>query len=126
MVTFWAFVIETPDDAPEGTELTVDAITIPHKANVHQVFGKAAQSSPVQCFHPHQVYFDENNCVIGLESLKADFKVQHKTIILQGSDGAAGSVAIGTIGDMWLDNDDQPICPVANLGITSAASTSIP
>ena len=126
LVTFWAFVINTPDDAPDGTNLSVDAITIHHKVNDHQAFGKAAQSSPVQSFHPHQAHFDANGCVIGLESPKADFKVQHKTITLQGSDGAAAAVATGTIGDMGLDSNNDPVCPVANLGITSATITAIP
>jgi len=77
--------------------------------NDHQAFGKDAQSSPVQSFHPHQAYFDENNCIIGLESLKADFKVQHNTVTLEVSDEAF-AVATGTIG---LRDE----CPIG-LGIT--------
>ena len=58
LVTFWAFVVEEiPDDAPENTDLTVDAITIHHRVNDHQAFGKEAQSSPVQSFHPHKAHF---------------------------------------------------------------------
>jgi hypothetical protein len=70
LITFYAWVTVTTDG------LQADAITIHHKVNDHQAFGKAAQSSPVQSFHPHQAHFDANNCIIGLESPKADFKVQ--------------------------------------------------
>ena len=47
LVTFWAFAIPNPADAPLGTVLTVDAITIHHSVNDHQAFGKTAQSSPI-------------------------------------------------------------------------------
>ena len=79
LITFWAFAVPIPGDAPAGTALTVDAITIHHGVNDHQAFGKAAQSSPAQSFHPHQAHFDSNLCIIGLESPKADFKVQHNS-----------------------------------------------
>ena len=110
LVTFWAFLIPTPDDAPAGTVLTVDAITIHHGVNDHQAFGKAAQSTPVQSFHPHQAHFDSSLCVIGLESPKADFKVQHKTVTLESSDGDAFAAATGTIGP-------RDECTATGLGI---------
>ena len=134
LVTFWAFAIPTPADAPNGTVLTVDAITVHHRVNDHQVFDpvfcpddkkktcKPIKSSPVQSFHPHVAYFDENLCVIGLESPKSDFKVQHKSINLEASGAAAFAVATGTIGDRGLDENGNPICPVANLGITSTVT----
>ena len=118
LITFWAFAVPVPGDAPAGTALTVDAITIHHGVNDHQAFGKAAQSSPVQSFHPHQAHFDANFCIVGLESPKADFKVQHKTVTLEASDTAV-AVATGTIGDRGVDINGDPVCPVANLGITS-------
>ncbi|MDH3277447.1 MAG: hypothetical protein OEL77_03500 [Nitrosopumilus sp.] len=129
LVTFWAWVIETPEDAPEGTALAVDAITIHHRINDQAAFDavacpddkspqcQAIRSSPVQGFHPHRAFFDENFCVIGLESPKADFRVFKDTLHLEASD-LAGAAATGTIGDMGLDEDEEPICPIANLGIT--------
>jgi len=113
LITFWAFAVPVPGDAPVGTALTVDAITIHHSVNDHQAFGKAAQSSPVQSFHPHQAHFDGAFCIIGLESPKADFKVQHNTVTLEASDTAV-AVATGTIGPR-ADCTDSP----ATLGITS-------
>jgi len=113
LVTFWAFTIPIPGDAPAGTALTVDAITIHHSVNDHQAFGKAAQSSPVQSFHPHKAHFDAALCIIGLESPKADFKVQHKTITLEASDEAF-AVATGTIGP-------RDECPIG-LGITGVVT----
>ena len=122
LITFWAFAVPVPGDAPVGTALTVDGITIHHSVNDHQAFGKAAQSSPVQSFHPHKAHFDANNCLIGLESPKADFKVQHKTVTLEASD-TAFAVATGTIGP----RDDCPDSP-ATLGITSLVTppTALP
>ena len=122
LITFWAFAVPVPGDAPAGTELTVDAITVHHSVNDHQAFGKAAQSSPVQSFHPHQAHFDVNFCIIGLESPKVDFKVQHKTVTLEASDTAV-AVATGTIGPR-ADCTDSP----ATLGITSLIThpTSLP
>ncbi len=105
--------VPVPDDAPVGTALTVDAITIHHSVNDHQAFGKAAQSSPVQSLHPHQAHFDASFCIVGLESPKADFKVQHKTVTLEASDTAI-AIATGTIGTR-VDCTDSP----TTLGITS-------
>ena len=112
LVTFWAFAIPNPGGAPAGTTLTVDAISIHHKVNDHQAFGKAAQSSPVQGFHPHKFFFDDAFCVLGLESPKSDFKVQHKTITLEAS-ATAFAVATGAVG-----TDGHEACPFG-LGITS-------
>jgi hypothetical protein len=97
IVSFWAWAIPTPSGAPAGTALTVDAITIHHGVNDHQAFGKAAQSTPVQSFHPHKAYFDGAFCVIGLESPKADFRVKDNTVTLEASDDAFAA-ATGTIG----------------------------
>ena len=113
LITFWAFAVPVPGDAPVGTALTVDAITIHHSVNDHQAFGKSVQSSPVQSFHPHQAHFDGDFCLVGLESPKADFKVQHKTVTLEASD-TAFAVATGTIGPR-ADCTDSP----ATLGITN-------
>ncbi len=110
IVTFWAWAVPNPTEAPEGTFLTVDAITIHHGVNDHQAFGKAAKSSPVQSFHPHRAYFDSNLCVIGLESPKTGFKVNQNTVTLSSSDVAVAA-ATGTIGP--VDG-----CPVG-LGVTN-------
>jgi hypothetical protein len=110
LITFWAWAIPTPSDAPEGTALAVDTITIHHGVNDHQAFGKAAQSSPVQSFHPHKAFLDVNLCIVGLESPKSDFKVQHNTLTLEATD-MASAVATGTIGP-------REDCPIG-LGITS-------
>jgi len=118
LITFWAFAVPTPGDAPAGTALTVDAITIHHSGNDHQAFGKAAQSSPVQSFHPHQAHFNSELCVIGLESPKADFKVQHKTVTLEASDEAI-AVATGTIGP-------RAECTATGLGITGTVTDPTP
>ena len=112
LITFWAWAIPISVDAPVGTTLAVDAITIHHGVNDHQAFGKAAQSSPVQSFHPHVAYFDADNCIIGLESPKSDFRVQHNTLTLEASD-TAFAVATGTIG-----TGGHEACPLG-LGITS-------
>jgi len=58
-----------------------------------------------------------------LESPKADFKVQHKTVTLEASDTA---VATGTIGDRGVDVNGDPICPIADLGITSLVTSPTP
>jgi hypothetical protein len=50
--------------------------------------------------------------VVGLESPKADFKVQHKTITLEATDTAV-AVASGIIGSR-----DECVDSPANLGIT--------
>jgi len=125
LITFWAFVIPTPSGAPVGTELTVDAITIHHGVNDHQAFGKAAQSSPVQSFHPHVAFFDSDLCIIGLQSPKADFKVQHNTITLEASDTGLAA-ATGTIGT-GTTVAGQSSCPIG-LGITSLVTppTALP
>ena len=52
LISFYAWVTITPYG------LQVDAITIHHGVNGHQAFGKAAQSSPVQSYHPHGVTFE--------------------------------------------------------------------
>ena len=65
-----------------------------------------------------QAHFDANGCVIGLESqlkLISKYNTIETALHLQGSDGAAGAVATGTIGDMGLDENDEPVCHVANL-----------
>ena len=110
LITFWAWVIPTPVDAPERTVIAVDTITIHHGVNDHQAFGKAAKSSPVQSFHPHKAFLDVNLCIVGLESPKSDFKVQHKTLTLEATD-TASAVVTGTIGP-------REECPIG-LGITS-------
>ncbi|MEW6042826.1 MAG: hypothetical protein AB1608_01000 [Thermoproteota archaeon] len=115
VVSFWAWAIPIPSGAPIGTALAVDAITIHHGVNDHQAFGKAAQSTPVQSFHPHRAYFDGAFCVIGLESPKASFKVQHDTITLAASD-TSGLAATGTIGP-------RSDCPATGLGITALVDT---
>jgi hypothetical protein len=112
VVSFWAWAIPTPVGAPAGTALAVEAITIHHGVNDHQAFGKAAQSTPVQSFHPHRAYFDGAFCVIGLESPKADFRVKDNTVTLEASD-VAFAAATGTIGP----RDDCAI----GLGITNVA-----
>ncbi|MFY9299722.1 MAG: hypothetical protein WAO91_00830 [Candidatus Nitrosotenuis sp.] len=113
VVSFWAWAIPIPAGAPAGTTLAVEAITIHHGVNDHQAFGKAAQSTPVQSFHPHRAYFDASNCVIGLESPKADFRVKDNTITLAASDVAVAA-ATGTIGP-------RGDCTATGLGITVLA-----
>lgn len=110
IITFWAWAIPIPGDAPVDTTLAVDAITIHHGVNDHQAFGKAAKSSPVQSFHPHKAFFDENGCVIGLQSPKSAFSIKDNVLTLEASD-IAFAVATGTIGAV---NE----CPLG-LGITS-------
>jgi len=109
LITFWAWVTVT------DSGLEANAITIHHGVNDHQAFGKAAQSSPVQSFHPHKVYFDHDNCVVGLESPKADFKVQHNSITLD-SDETFDFAATGTVGP-------RADCAATGLGITSLVDT---
>ena len=109
IVTFWAWAIDNPEDAPDGTFLTVDALTIHHLVNDHQAFGKDAKSTPVQGYHPHRAFFDSDFCVIGLQSPKADFRVKDNTLQL-ASDDIAFLAATGTIGA--VDG-----CPIG-LGIT--------
>jgi len=119
IITFWAWAIPPLSDAPEGTVLVVDAITIHHGVNDHQAFGKAAQSSPVQSFHPHKAFFDENGCIIGLQSPKSPFSVKDNVLTLKASDTAV-AVATGTIGAVEG-------CPVG-LGITGVVTppTALP
>ena len=132
LITFWAFAVPTsPADAAAGVALTVDALTIHHGVNDHQAFDaiacppdknptcKAIKSTPVQSFHPHKAKFDGAFCVVGLESPKADFKAQHKTITMEASD-TAFAVATGTIGE-------RGECPIG-LGITSLVTppTALP
>ena len=111
-ITFWAWVLPNTSDAPEGTVVTVDAITIHHKVNDHQLFGKDLQSKPVQGFHPHKAYFDSDFCVIGLESPHTAFKVQHNTLVMTSSQTEALVAATGTIGGGGHEE-----CPFG-LGIT--------
>ena len=115
LITFWAWAIPIPVGAPAGTTLAVDAITIHHKVNDHQAFGKDKQSSPVQGFHPHKAFFDETGCLLDLESPKSDFKVQHKTLTLEASDTAV-KAATGTIGA-----EGHGACPFG-LGITDTVT----
>ena len=119
IITFWAWAILPASDAPEGTALAVDAITIHHGVNDHQAFGKAAKSSPVQSFHPHKAFFDENGCVIGLQSPKSAFSVKDNVLTLESAN-TAFAVATGTIGAVEG-------CPVG-LGITSLVTepTALP
>lgn len=109
-VTFWAWQI--PTEGPEFAR--VAAIAIHHGVNDHQAFGPGAKSSPVQSFHPHEVALDENFCVIGLESPKADFRVKGNTLTLE-NDALHLDVVTGTIGP----RADCPNSP-ATLGVTSA------
>ncbi len=118
LITFWAWAIPNPVGAPVGTALTVDTITIHHGVNDHQAFGKAAQSSPVQSFHPHKAYLDVNLCIVGLESPKSKFKVQHTTLVMTSSQSESIAVATGTIGP-------RGECPIG-LGITSLVTPPTP
>ncbi len=131
LITFWAWALPIPLNAPPGTVLAVDAITLHHGVNDHQAFddgsdknptNKDIKSSPVQSFHPHKAYFDADGCIIGLESPKADFKVQHNTLVLTSSQSDAVAVATGTIGTTGHGD-----CPFG-LGITGVvtAPTAIP
>ena len=108
LITFYAWVTETP------TGLDADAITIHHGVNDHQAFGKAAQSSPVQSYHPHGVNFDGDGCIVGLTSPKADFKVQHNTVTLE-SENSFDFAATGTVGF-------RAECEATGLGITGIYS----
>jgi len=109
LITFYGWVTVT------SSGLVADAITIHHGVNDHQAFGKAAQSSPVQSYHPHKVTFDAINCVVGLESPKADFRVQHNTITLE-SDDSFDFAATGTVGP-------RAECTATGLGITALYDT---
>ena len=97
------------------TGLQADAITIHHGVNDHQAFGKAAQSSPVQSYHPHGVTFDVDGCIVGLDSPKADFKVQHNTVTLE-SENSYDFAATGTVGP-------RAECTATGLGITNLYDT---
>lgn len=109
LITFYGWVTKTSDG------YVADAITIHHGVNDHQAFGKAAQSSPVQSYHPHVVTFDAEFCVVGLESPKADFKVKHNTVTLE-SDDSFEFAATGTVGPR-ID------CTATGLGITTLYDT---
>ena len=116
LITFYAWVTAT------GTGLQADAITIHHGVNDHQAFGKSAQSSPVQSYHPHGVIFENVGtseepifCIVGLDSPKADFKVQHNTVTLE-SENAFDFAATGTVG---LRDE----CTATGLGITNLYDT---
>ena len=109
LITFYAWVTETPSG------LVANAITIHHGVNDHQAFGKDAKSSPVQSYHPHVVTFDSENCIVGLESPKASFKVQHNTVTLESED-SFDFAAVGTAGP----RDD---CTATGLGITHLYDT---
>ena len=109
LITFYAWVSQT------STGFEADVITIHHGVNDHQAFGKAAQSSPVQSYHPHGVSFDEAFCIVGLESPKADFKVQHKTVTLE-SENSFDFAATGTVGA-------RGDCTATGLGITNLYDT---
>jgi hypothetical protein len=109
LITFYAWVTATPDG------LVADAITIHHGVNDHQAFGKAAQSSPVQSYHPHKVTFDGALCIVGLESPKSDFKVQGNTVTLE-SDDSFDFAATGTVGA-------RTDCTATGLGITNLYDT---
>jgi hypothetical protein len=120
-ITFWAWVLPNTSDAPAGTAVTVDAITIHHKVNDHQRFDDGSDSNPnnqdirskpVQSFHPHKAFFDENFCVIGLESPHTAFKVQHNTLVMTSSQTEALVALTGTIGGGGHEG-----CPFG-LGIT--------
>ena len=58
LITFYAWVTVIDDG------LEADTITIHHGVNNHQAFGKSAQSSPVQSYHPHEVSFDDDFCIV--------------------------------------------------------------
>ena len=111
LISFYAWVTETP------TGLQADAIPIHHGVNDHQEFGKAAQSSPVQSYHPHGVTFDGEGCIVGLDSPKADFKVQHNTVTLE-SDNSYDFAATGTVGP-------RTDCAATGLGITNLYDTEL-
>ncbi|GKS67491.1 hypothetical protein YTPLAS73_10380 [Nitrosarchaeum sp.] len=109
LITFYAWVTITDDG------LEADAITIHHGVNDHQAFGKAAQSSPVQSYHPHGVSFDSDFCIVGLDSPKAKFKVQHDTVTLE-SENSFDFAATGTVGP-------RSECTATGLGITNLYDT---
>ncbi|MGH1568125.1 MAG: hypothetical protein ACRBBZ_02845 [Nitrosopumilus sp.] len=100
LITFYAWVTATST----STGLQADTITIHHNVNDHQEFGKAAKSSPVQSYHPHEVTFTNVGtetepifCISDLKSPKSDFKVQHKTVTL-ASENTFDFAATGTAG----------------------------
>lgn len=109
LITFYAWVAVTSDG------FQADAITIHHGVNDHQAFGKAAKSSPVQSYHPHGVTFDSDFCIVGLDSPKADFKVQHNTVTLE-SENSFDFAATGTVGP-------RAECTATGLGITNLYDT---
>lgn len=110
LITFYGWVTEIPSGG-----LVADVVAIHHGVNDHQAFGKDAQSSPVQSYHPHKVTFDAINCVIGLESPKSDFRVQHNTVTLE-SDDSFDFAATGTVGP-------RDECTATGLGITTLYDT---
>lgn len=103
------------DSQGEVVGLQADGITIHHSVNDHQAFGKDLQSSPVQSYHPHGVTFDEQNCIVGLTSPKADFKVQHNTVTLE-SENDFDFAATGTVGP-------RDECTGTGIGITQLYDT---
>ena len=109
LITFYAWVTIT------STGLEADAITIHHGVNDHQAFGKAVKSSPVQSYHPHGVTFDSDFCIVGLDSPKASFKVQHNTVTLESED-SFDFAATGTVGP-------RSECTATGLGITNLYDT---
>ena len=109
LITFYAWVTFT------NTGLQADAITVHHGVNDHQAFGKDAQSSPVQSYHPHEVTFDGDGCIVGLASPKVDFKVQDTTVTMESSNGF-DFAATGTVGP-------RAECTATGLGITDLYDT---
>ena len=113
LITFYAWVTTSSLSSVE-----VDAITIHHSVNDHQAFGKDAQSSPVQSYHPHGVSFDGDNCIVGLTSPKVDFKVHDTTVTLESSNGFEAAVT-GTVGP-------RAECTATGLGITGIYDLFVP
>lgn len=113
LITFYAWITTSSLSSVE-----VDAITIHHSVNDHQAFGKDAQSSPVQSYHPHGVTFDGDGCIIGLTSPKADFKVQDNIVTLESSNSFEAAVT-GTVGP-------RAECTATGLGITGAYDLFVP
>jgi len=94
-----------------------DTITIHHGVNDHQAFGKDAQSSPVQGYHPHVMTFGVAGCLLDIVSPKADFRVQGNTVTLESDDSFEFAVTGRA--------DLRPECPTG-LGIIDIYDTSPP
>jgi len=102
---------------PGNLGFVADTITIHHGVNDHQAFGKDAQSSPVQGYHPHVMTFGAAGCLVDIQSPKADFRVQGNTVTLESDD----SFEFAVTGRADLRSE----CPTG-LGIIELYDTSPP